>query len=101
MARVLSIVQARRMLGAVAEDVRRGGEPVVLTRRGHPIAKIVAATTRGDGGFDALGALRGSVTLNGTFAEVQEEVRELRAAFADAMQGRVAQAGRPRRRKGG
>jgi antitoxin (DNA-binding transcriptional repressor) of toxin-antitoxin stability system len=98
-ARSLSIVEARKVLGAVAEGVRRGGEPVVLTRRGRAVAKIVAATTTEEPRFDALGALRGSLTIRATFSEMQESIRELRAAFSESIERRAAGRTTPKRRK--
>ncbi len=59
-----SIVEARRDLGRLAEEVRRTGQPVVPTRRGHAVAQIVPeprrqATWRRS--RDAFAELRGTV----------------------------------------
>jgi len=40
MSKTVSIVAARRELGRLADEVRRTGQPVILTRRGHAIARI-------------------------------------------------------------
>jgi len=40
MAKSISIVDARRDLGRIADEVRRTGQAVVLTRRGRPVARL-------------------------------------------------------------
>jgi prevent-host-death family protein len=81
MKRTLSIVEARRKLGRVAEEVSRTGQPVVLTRRGKPVARITPEPRRAEKKKDLFGELRGSIRLNCTFAELQREIRKLRRDF--------------------
>jgi len=40
MVKSISIVDARRDLGRIADEVRRTGQAVVLTRRGRPVARL-------------------------------------------------------------
>ena len=40
MKKSVSIVETRRNLGRLAEEVRRTGQSVVLTRRGRAVARI-------------------------------------------------------------
>jgi len=47
---------------AVMEDVRTTREPVLITKRGHPVAKLIPADTSGDG---FLGRLEGIVSIVG------------------------------------
>jgi len=95
MRKTVSIVDARRQLGQLAEEVRRTGRPVVLTRRGRPVARIApepapAANVR----EDAFAALRGTVRLHGSFDDLQQTVRSLRGEFARSLERRAL----PRRR---
>ncbi len=70
---------ARKELGRVADEVRRTGEPVVLTRRGKPVARIAPEPTRAAvGGRDPLARLRGSLEVVGSLADVQLALRDLR-----------------------
>ena len=91
MAKSVSIVDARRRLGKLADEVQRTGTPVVLTRRGEPVARIVADAEPGSAKrrrkYDALGPLRGTVTINCTDAELLEAIRELRQELADSLEG--------------
>ncbi len=92
MLRAVPIVQARRELGRIAEDVRRTGQPVVLTKRGRPVARITPEPppARGrHGGYDALGELRGTVQMNGTFAELVAATRKLRREGARNLAARA------------
>ena len=81
----LSIVEARRRLGPLAEQVRRTGHAVVLTRRGRPVARLapdVPAPARPPARhYDALGTLRGTVA-SGRFADLRRAVGALRREFA-------------------
>lgn len=47
---------------AVMEDVRSTREPVVITKRGRPVAKLVPAGKTAD---DFIGRLQGIVTIVG------------------------------------
>lgn len=49
---------------AVLERVRRTGTPVLITRRGKPIAEIVPPSLA-SAGSGWLGAMRGSATVTG------------------------------------
>jgi len=46
----------------VMDQVRRTREPVMITKRGRPVAKLVPAPTRGD---DVFGCLEGIVEIVG------------------------------------
>ena len=55
MKKSVSIVEARQELGRLAEEVRRTGKSVALTRRGRVIARIAPDTTTPSKGGGALG----------------------------------------------
>jgi prevent-host-death family protein len=92
MEKSVSIVDARRQLGRLTEEVRRTRQPVVLTRRGRAVARIIpepAGAASGPGtARDAFAGLRNTVELNGDFAMLQGAVEELRHEFADGLQHR-------------
>ena len=69
MPKKVSIVDARKELGRLAEDVRRTGQPVVLTS-------------------DAFAELRGTVRLNCDLGTLQADVRELRSRFTASLDRR-------------
>jgi len=52
----------------VLEEVRSTGQPVLVTRRGVPVAEVVPPTHRGPGPR-RLGVARGSVTVTGDLIE--------------------------------
>jgi len=91
MPKKVSIVDARKELGRLAEDVRRTGQPVVLTRRGRAIARItpepVGANTR-NARSDAFAELRGTVRLNCDLGTLRADVRELRSRFTASLDRR-------------
>lgn len=93
MAKSISIVAARRALGQLAEEVRRTGQSVALTRRGRVIARIaphVAAPSREMTEVgDALGALQGSMRIVGKPEALERDIRRLRREAADALGRRV------------
>lgn len=98
----VSIVDARRELGRLAQEVHRTGQPVVLTRRGQAVARIVpepaASTPRARAAPDAFAGLRGSLRLNCSFGELQEALRGLRDEFARNLERRAAPLAARRRR---
>jgi len=100
MGRSISIVNARRQLGRLAEEVRRTGRPVVLTRRGRPVARIApepgpsASPAR-----DGFAALRGTVRLDCSFDELQQTVRALRSEFARSLKRRATRRSNGSRRR--
>lgn len=101
MRRAVSIVEARRELGRLADEVRRTGRPIVLTRRGRPVASITPEpSARGlrDDGDNAFAALRGTVQLHCSFDELQRAVRRLRGEFSQSLERRAR---RPVRAKTG
>jgi prevent-host-death family protein len=101
----VSIVDARRELGRLADEVRRTRQPVVLTRRGRAVARITpepagtAAGARNARG--AFAGLRHSVQLNGDFAALQQAVEGLRQEFADSLDRRPPAASAARVQKKG
>lgn len=85
MAKSVSIVEARRDLGRLADEVRRTGQAVMLTRRGRPIARLapnsnVPPVPRQRA--DALATLRGTVELRCGPRALLRAIRELRHEFA-------------------
>ena len=103
MAKSISIVDARRDLGRIADEVRRTGQAVVLTRRGRPVARLAphspswAKPARPE---RPLAGLRGSVQLLCAPDELLETIRELRHEFAVSLERRSARlerSPRPRR----
>jgi prevent-host-death family protein len=100
MKKSVSIVEARRDLGRLAEEVRRTGQPVVLTRRGRAVARIapepVAKAAAGPPRRDGFAALRGTLRLNCTFGELAQAVRALREEFTSNLERRAGRSGRNR-----
>lgn len=92
MRRSVSIVEARRELGRLADEVRRTGHSVALTRRGRVVARItpdVARPVRGTRTFaDALGPLKESVRIIGGAKGLEREIRKIRREFAEALDAR-------------
>ena len=100
MARSVSIVNARRRLGRLAEEVNRTGRPIILTRRGRVVARIApepSAVVPGAPGYDAFAPLRGTVRLNCSFDELRRAIRGLRKEFGRNLESRVPPKA-PRRR---
>jgi len=60
----ISISDFKATCLAVLERIRRTGRPVLVTRRGQPIAEIMPPSPRTTGA-DWIGALRDSVTIKG------------------------------------
>jgi len=103
MARTVSIVAARRELGRLADEVRRTGQPVILTRRGRAVARIAPEANIERGQTrprDAFAELRGTVRLHCDFDELQSAIRALRREFGSNLDRRAAtlNAGGARRR---
>lgn len=101
MAKAVSIVAARKELGRLADEVRRTGQPVTLTRRGRAVARIVpeprAEVSQDGGERDAFAALRGTVRLNCDLDGLQTAIRELRTELAQNLDRRADRpGGRPR-----
>lgn len=93
-------MEARRALGRLAEEVRRTGQPVVLTRRGRAVARI-APEPAATGAVprrrrDAFAALRGTLRMNCSFGDLVQAVGELRTEFAQNLERR-ARRGAPKR----
>jgi len=89
----VSIVEARRELGRLAERVRRTRQPIVLTRRGRVVARIApepaASPAMSGRAPDAFAALRGTLRMNCGFDELQRAIRELRSEFARNLERRA------------
>lgn len=78
----------------MADEVQRTREPVIRTRRGQPVARIVPEPNVESGHrkkHDAFAGLRGSIRLNGDLVDLQSSIRELRTEFAGNLdrRGRV------------
>jgi prevent-host-death family protein len=82
--KTVSLVRARRALGRLADGVNETGEPVVLTRRGKAVARIMPTTqsSRRRPIADGFAGLIGTVTLHCSFDELQQSIRELRSETA-------------------
>jgi prevent-host-death family protein len=103
MAKTISIVAARRDLGRLADEVRRSGQAIVLTRRGRPVARLVpqpASSAKPASQPRPFAGLRGSVKLLCTPDELLRTIRELRREVAASLQRRGSRLERsPRRRR--
>jgi prevent-host-death family protein len=102
--KTVSIVEARRELGRLAERVRRTRQPIALTRRGRVVARIapepVASPATSGRAPDAFAVLRGTLRMNCGFDELQRAIRELRSEFArnlDRRAGSSPSSGPPKR----
>lgn len=93
MPRTVSIVEARRELGRLAEEVRRTRRPVILTNRGRAVARLTPepdpSVTMSRESPDRFAGLRGTVRLVGPFDALARDVRSLRRAFARNLERRV------------
>jgi prevent-host-death family protein len=93
MKKSVSIVAARRELGRLAEEVRRTGQPLLLTRRGRAVACITPEPGLPPGNRqadDAFAELRGTVRLQCTLDQLRVSIKELRAEFARNLDRRAA-----------
>jgi prevent-host-death family protein len=84
MAKSTSIVDARRDLGRLPDEVRRTGQAVVLTRRGRPVARLASqppSSAKPARAQRPLAGLRGSVKLLCPPDELLQTIRELRREF--------------------
>jgi len=100
MKRAVSIVDARRDLGRLADEVRRTGRSIVLTRRGKPVASIApepAASLPVGRRTDVFAAVRGTVQLHCSFNELQRAVRRLRGEVSRNLDRRSSEPTRARR----
>jgi len=101
MSRRVSIVEARRELGRLADEVSRTGQSVVLTRRGRAVAHIAPAPevrAAGRTRTDAFAELRGTVRLACSIDELRLAVRALRSEATRSLGRRAAAlAARPAR----
>src|SRR5436309_3510464 len=103
MVKSISIVDARRDLGRIADEVRRTGQAVVLTRRGRPVARLAPhppSPAKPAGPERPLAGPPRSVQLLCTPDELLQTIRELRHEFAVSLERRSARlerSPRPRR----
>ena len=89
----VSIVAARRELGRLAAEVERTGRPIVLTRRGRPVARIGPEPSLSGAASrlrDQFAPLRGTIRLGGSLDALQHAIRELRSEFARSLERRAA-----------
>lgn len=102
MRKAVSIVEARRELGRLADEVRRTGQSVALTRRGQVVARIapepVGGQRRRGGRGDGFDPLKGSVKIIGGVKALDRDIRDLRGEFAAALHARVEAFGKPPKR---
>jgi prevent-host-death family protein len=104
MAKSVSIVEARRDLGRLADEVCRTGQAVVLTRRGRPVARLAShppSSAEPDRPKRPLADLQGSVRLLCARDEILRAVRELRREFTASIEHRGSRLQRSPRRRGG
>jgi len=94
MLKTVSIVEARRDLGRLAEEVRRTQRAVLLTKRCRVLARIAPepsdARSGRTRGRDAFAGLRGTVQMVGSFDEIERAIRSLRREFARSLERRAA-----------
>jgi prevent-host-death family protein len=94
MPKTVSIVDARRDLGRLAEEVQRTRQPVILTKRGRAVARIAPEPTGAAvgrrRGADPFAALRGTVQVVGSFDDLERTIRSLRREFTDSLDRRAA-----------
>jgi prevent-host-death family protein len=74
MERYLGVEEARGRLGALAEEVAAGSEPVILTKRGQALAVIVSRDEYARMKEAATRLVRAE--LQGRLAQVRESVRK-------------------------
>lgn len=60
---------------AVLERIRRTGRPLVITRRGEPIAEVIPPTLA-TAGSSWLGAMRGTARITGNLVDPAGPVEE-------------------------
>jgi prevent-host-death family protein len=60
---------------AVLERIRRTGRPLLITRRGEPIAEVIPPT-RATAGTSWLGAMRGTARITGNLIDPTGSVEE-------------------------
>lgn len=85
--KTLNIAEARNALSSLVEDLRLGGESVVISRYGHPVAMLVRydapslSATPAQDWRDELGLRRPSFDLPPDFDEPQDALFD---AFSDS-----------------
>ena len=87
--KTISIVAARQGLGRLAEEVRRTGQSVILTRRGRAVARLIPEPVPTENRRDAFAALRGTVQLHGGVDALGSAIRALRVEFAGNLDRRA------------
>lgn len=75
MERNVGVEEARNQLGRLADEVNRGSEAIVLTRRGRPVAVLV-----GSANYQSLAEAQRRAAQE----ELRRRVNTLRSAVADA-----------------
>ncbi|MEZ4306736.1 MAG: type II toxin-antitoxin system Phd/YefM family antitoxin [Polyangiaceae bacterium] len=76
---------------AILDEVEQTGAPVVITKRGRPVAKIIRYVPHGDG--IAQDSLRGSVTFVGDIVSPAVAPAEWEAEQCDSGRGKDEPAG--------
>lgn len=75
----MSISEFKATCLAVLERVRQTGRPLVITKRGEPIAEIVPPSSA-SAGASWLGSMRGSATITGDLVVPVVPVGEWKAS---------------------
>ncbi len=75
----MSISEFKATCLAVLERVRRTGRPLLVTRRGEPIAEIIPASLA-TSGSSWMGAMRGTAKITGDLVEPIGSVADWEAA---------------------
>ena len=86
--KTLNIAEARQNLSALVDEVRFGGEPIVLARYGHPVAMLVHfsepvgatsdnATTQPRDWRDELGLRNPNFTVDPSFDDPMDDLWEV------------------------
>lgn len=71
----MSISEFKATCLAVLERIRRTGRPLLITRRGEPIAEVIPPTPAATGG-GGLGAMRGTARITGNIVDPAGSVEE-------------------------
>jgi len=87
--KTLNIAEARNALSSLVEDLRLGGESIVISRYGHPVAMLVRYDSPSDSvpaakdWRDELGLRRPSFELPPDFDEPQDALFDVFSASSD------------------